>query len=199
MGKALKKTLGQALGWAIGTAFAVSLVYGFSRIWDAHVRASIAGEDVPGSEGRLIIAAILASAVTAGATALAWWDRRTALKNEREKKAFELRTEAAFEMWKAATTGYRLLSKAETTRFSRNNSETIQKAFSDAEKQTLLFQNQTVLAFQTLWQMSDELAELLVPAAGGAADQNAIWQSRIKEYASAYESLRTQLLANLPR
>jgi hypothetical protein len=102
-------------------------------------------------------------------------------------------------MWKAATTGYRLLSKAETTRFSRNNSETIQKAFSDAEKQTLLFQNQTVLAFQTLWQMSDELAELLVPAAGGAADQNAIWQSRIKEYASAYESLRTQLLANLPR
>lgn len=197
--KTLQEALCRALGWVIATSFGVALVYGFHEIWKAHVRASILGEDVPGSEGRLIIAAILASTLTLAATCLAWWDRRKALRNEREKKAVELRTEAAFEMWKAATTGYRLLSRAETAQFSRTNSETVHRAFSDAEKQTLLFEEATVGAFETFWQMSDELAEMLLPAGGAAVDQNAIWRAKIKDYASSYKSLRTMLLTNLPR
>jgi hypothetical protein len=186
--------LARALGWSVAIAFAVALTYGFYSVWEAHVRASISGADVSGSEARLIIAAILASGLTLGATALSWWDRRKSLRNERQKKGFELRTEAAFEMWGAATTAYRLLSKAEIGGFSRNNAETTQKALVEAERNTLLFEGDLISVFQTFWQLTDTLSEAMLAA---GADQASIWKAGIKDYAAKYTELKRLLSSNL--
>ncbi|HYG29986.1 MAG TPA: hypothetical protein VD887_07210 [Allosphingosinicella sp.] len=186
--------LGRALGWSVAIAFAAALTYGFYSVWEAHVRASISGADLPGSEARLIIAAILASGLTLGATALSWWDRRKSLRNERQKKGFELRTEAAFEMWGAATTAYRLLSKAETGGFSRNKAETIQKALVEAERNTLLFEGDLISAFQAFWQATDALSEAMLAA---RADQASVWKDGIKRYADKYNELKGLLSSEL--
>jgi hypothetical protein len=184
----------RALGWSAAIAFGAAMTYGFYAVWEAYVRASISGADLPGSEARLIVAAILTSIVTLGATALSWWDRRKSLRNERQKKAFELRTEAAFEMWGAATTAYRLLSKGEIANFSRNNADAIQKGLLETEKKTLLFEDDLLSAFQTFWQATDTMAEAMVAS---GADQARIWKDGIKRYAVEYMELKSVLTQQL--
>ena len=172
----------------------LALTYSYYRLWNAYLEALATTPGPPGSEQRLIIGTALASAVALLAALVSWWDRRTSLRLERQKKALELRTQAAFDMWRAVTTAYRLMNKAALGRYSVNDANKITGGFETAEGGSLLFDERVQADFTALWHKSAELTERLLPAAGAPrADQPAIWQTEVKAYADLYDSLRARL------
>src|SRR5690349_2617666 len=107
----LSTSINGLLSLSFLAATTLALAYSYYRLWNAYLEAQATTPGPSGSEQRLIIGTALASAVALLAALVSWWDRRTSLRLERQKKALELRAQAAFDMWRAVTTAYRLLSK----------------------------------------------------------------------------------------
>jgi len=167
-------------GLAVTIAVIVSLTYVW--VWNAHAHAPPSAK--ADSESRLLLTAMVGSLATIVVSLLGAFfsaiDRSRALQSDRTKKAYELSTEAAFGMWKAAATAYRLLQQAETKSFSKKNNETISKAFDDAEKATLLFDPSAVHAFHLLWNEAEAIGGRLLLCEGEIPRaQDMFWRDEI--------------------
>ena len=173
------------------------VIFSYVKIWGAHIQAEINKENISGSEQRLIFATMIAALVSLTAAILNWFDRSRSLRLESQKKAIELRTDAAFEMWKAATSAYRLLQKSETNEFGTKDLEELTQGFLESERTTLLLNDETLKSFQLFWNESERLGELLIVEGKPIPNQSGVWDEELDAYASSYEAVKVGLRSTI--
>jgi hypothetical protein len=185
-------------GIAVAIGIVVAITY--AQVWVSHLEAPIIS--ATDSESRLLITAmvgslatILVSLLTAIFSAI---DRSRVVNSDRTKKAYELSTEAAFAIWKAATTALRLLQRADDCAFTKEHYDEISSSFEDAEKTTLLFDDKAEHAFKLLWNESEAIGGRLLLCGGeGKRKQNMYWRDEHEAFMTLYDRLRLELRKTL--